>query len=331
MTEFEERCRRTVRWVSSDDGATWAFRAALVLSVGVFYVVGRHQWFTRDDWAYVISREATRTNSGWQHWLFDAQDGHWLTIPVLIFHFTRVVFGLGSYWPFLLPTMAAHVAAVLLTRVICRRVGVTAWTTTLICSMLLVFGSGWDNIVFAIQISYNLSLVAFLAQIVLVDHDGPADRRDYSALAIGIVGLMSSGFGPIFLVGVLAMLALRRRWRAALIVGVPQLLLYAWWYVTWETDSVEDLLPGDRSQLPAYVVRGVTATFESTVTFTSLAGVAVVATLAISMWRGHDWTRRTTMFALWSTVVLMFAAIGFERLGFGVLPVRRKERLSRRC
>ena len=44
--------------------------------------------------------------------MFDAQDGHWLTIPVLIFHVTREIFGLGSYWPFLLPTIAAHVGAV---------------------------------------------------------------------------------------------------------------------------------------------------------------------------------------------------------------------------
>ena len=44
-----------------------------------------------------------------------------------------------------------------------------------------MFGSGWENIVFAIQIVYNLSLLAFLVQLVLIDHDGPPDRRDASA------------------------------------------------------------------------------------------------------------------------------------------------------
>ena len=48
------------------------------------------------------------------------------------------------------------------------------WTTTLVCAGLLVFGAGWENIVFAIQITYGLSMLAFLLHVLLVDHDGPA-------------------------------------------------------------------------------------------------------------------------------------------------------------
>lgn len=318
MTEMEIRVRRAVSFIAGDKGATYAFRIAVGAAVIILYVVGRHQWFTRDDWAYVISRDALFQSRGWQHWLFEAQDGHWLTIPILIFHFTTQIFGLGSYWPFLIPTMVAHVGAVFLVRSICRRVGVSAWTTTLVCSMLLVFGSGWDNIVFAIQISYNLSLVAFLAQVLLVDHDGPVDRRDYFAAALGVVCLVSSGFGPIFTIGVLMLLLLRRRGKALAVVVLPQVIVYAWWYLAWETDPAADKLPGNRAELPAYLVRGVTATFESMVTVPALAGIAIVAALAVALWSGIAWRARTTLISMWITVIVMFLAIGFERIGFGV-------------
>ena len=79
---------------------------------------------------------------------------------------------------FLLPVIAAHLGCVVLIRVICRRAGVTPWTTTLVGVLLAMFGSGFENLVFAIQISYYLTLLAFLAQIVLFDHDGPPDWRD---------------------------------------------------------------------------------------------------------------------------------------------------------
>jgi len=318
MNVVEDKARTAASWAAGDDGATWTFRLALVLTIPVFYFVGRRQWFTRDDWAYVLSREAVRANSGWQHWLFDAQDGHWLTIPVLVFHFTREIFGLGSYWPFLLPAMASHVVAVLLTREVCKRLRVSPWNTTIVCAMLLVFGSGWDNIVFAIQISYNFSLVFFLAQFLLADHDGPVDRRDVIGAVLGVLGMMSSGFGPIFMVGVFVLLAFRRRWKAVLIAVVPQAVIYGWWLIFWATDNVAAARPGDRAELPAYLARGVSATFEAMVAIPALSGLALLAALGVALWRGTAWRARSMMIALWATLGTMFLAIGWERIGFGV-------------
>ena len=107
-------------------------------------------------------------------------------------------------------------------------------------SLLLVFGSGWENIVFAIQITYNLSLLGFLAQ-VAADRPrrpaGPPRRRRGGARRA--VGVMSSGFGPFFIVGIArvprpappvgaarASSPHRRRW------------LYGWWWLTWGDDPV---------------------------------------------------------------------------------------------
>ena len=224
---LEARGRTALARVAGDTGAEWAFRVALVVSAVVFWVVGRRQWFIRDDWAFLLSRQALRATRGIDDWLLTAQDGHWMTPPLLVFRGLQNVFGMGSYWPYLTVNLALHVGAVLLVRVLCRRWGVSPWTSTLLCSILLVFGGGWMNIVFAVQITYNLSLVCFLAQVLLADHDGPIDRRDWLGAALGVLGVMSSGFGPFFIAGMAALLVLRGRWRAAAIaVLVPAMLLH---------------------------------------------------------------------------------------------------------
>ena len=306
------------RFVASDRGAVIAFRVALGISVIVFWVVGRHQWFIRDDFAFLITRNLIRTDHGIDEWLFVAQDGHWMTPPILVYRAVQNIFGIDSYWPFLIPTMAIHVGIVLCVRALCRRVGVSEWTTTLICAVLLVFGSGWENIVFGIQITYNLSLLAFLAHLLLVDHDGPTDRRDAIGAVVALVGVSSSGFGPFFLFGIAVLLVLRRRWKALAIAVVPQAVAFGWWYLTWYDDPVSDEVTGPRSLVPAFAVRGLSATFEGLVGITALGGLALVAALGIVIWRGTPGRGRAVLITLWTTAVVMFLGVGFTRIGLGV-------------
>lgn len=306
------------RWlaaVRSDRGANAAFAVVCLGTIVVYFLAGRHQWFVRDDWDFIVGRDALRQQDGTVRWLFEPQAGHWLTIPILIFHFTTTVFGLGSYWPFLLPTMAAHAGAVLLVRQLCRRSGVSAWSTTLVCTTLLLFGAGWENMIFAIQISFNLSLVVFLAQLVLIDHDGPVNRRDYIAAAIAFVGLMSSGFALIFLIGLVVLLAIRRRWAALLVVAGPQTIVAAWWYLSWESDNAAQ--PGNKSQLPLFVVRGLITTFDGLAGIPGLGSIALIATLGVVLSRRLGRRANSLYVTLGVTVLVMFVAIGNERVGLG--------------
>jgi hypothetical protein len=314
----ERRGRTALAWAASDTGAIWAFRIALAISALVYWVVGRRQWFIRDDWAFLLSRQALRVTRGIDDWLLTAQDGHWMTPPLLIFRGLQNLFGMGSYWPYLVVNLVLHVGAVLLTRRLCQRWGVSPWTTTLLCSILLVFGGGWMNIVFAVQITYNLSLVCFLAQVLLADHDGPVDRRDWLGAALGVLGVMSSGFGPFFIAGMAALLVLRGRWKAAAIAVLPQGLAYAWWYLTWASDIASDTVPGPRSQVPAFAVRGLTATFESLIAIPALGAVALLGALAMVFTPALSRQVRAGLAAMWVTSTLMFLGIGVQRIGFGV-------------
>lgn len=312
------RARAAARRAGGDAGATWTFRLAALASLGVYWVVGRDQWFIRDDWAFVITRPVVRETLGNAAWLFTAQDGHWMTPPLIIYRALQNVFGLESYWPYLVVNLVLHLGAVLLVRALCLRWGVSAWTTTLICSILLVFGGGWENIVFAIQITYNLTLVCFFAQLLLSDHDGPVDRRDWIGALLGLIGVSSSGFGPFMILGLTVFFVLRRRWLQLVVGVVPQAVAYAWWYLTWGADLAAEQNPGAPSRVPEFVLTGLVATFESLTSVPSLAGIALLGTAAVALAPRTSWWRHAPLIALWATAASMFVGIGLQRVGFGV-------------
>jgi hypothetical protein len=304
--------------VNAERRANAAFWAAVPLAAIVWYVVGRHQWFIRDDWAFLITREKMRVVEGYDAMLLNPQDGHWMTPAILVFRFLRWTVGYRSYWPYLAVLLASHLAIVLCVRLLCRRFGVTPWTTTLICAVLLVFGFGWENLLFAVQITYTFSLLAFLAQILLTDHDGPVDHRDWIGSAIALVGVMSSGFGPFFIAGIAVLLGLRRRWRALLVAVVPQGVAYTWWWLFWGSDRAADEAGRHYRQAPRFAAKGLMQTFGGLTGTLWLAGGAAVLTAGVIVWRRVDWNRRTAMIALASTAVVMYVGIGIERAGIGL-------------
>jgi hypothetical protein len=305
-----------VAWAGTEDGARWAFRALLAFAVLVLLFVGRNQWFIRDDWAFIFTRERMHRASGLDDMLFVAQDGHWMTIPIIVYRIIHAIFGTGSYWPYLIPTMACHLGVAAMVRKLSLRVGVTPWTATILAGTLAVFGSGWENIVFAIQLVYNLSLLAFLVHLWLIDHDGPPDRRDVMGAVAGLVAVASSGFGPFFIVGTLVFMLLRRRWTAAVIAVVPMSLATAWWWLFWGKDPAGDKLNSPVSRVPAYVRHGVEAVFQSLST-ASLVGISMLATLAILLWRSRDSRAHDLMLSLAVTAGLMYLGLGIQRGGFG--------------
>ena len=310
--------RRGVSWAGSDDGARWAFWAALFASVIVLYIVGRNQWFIRDDWAFTFTREKVHQVLGLDDMLFMAQDGHWMTVPILIWRLIHAVFGTGSYWPYLISAMACHLGTVVMVRVLSLRAGVTPWTATILAGMLAVFGSGWENIVFAVQLTYNLSLLAFLVHLALIDHDGPPNRRDAVGVVAGLVAVASSGFGPFFILGTLVFTVMRRRWKAAAIATVPTIVASAWWWVFWGRDPAGDANRGPVSQLPAFVNRGIEAVFHGLTSTASLVGIALVATVAVLLWRQRNPAAHDLIFSLALTAAAIYVGLAIQRGGFGV-------------
>ena len=214
--------------------------------------------------------------------------------------------------------MACHFGIVVMVRTLTLRVGVSAWTATILAGMLAVFGSGWENIVFAIQIVYNLSLLAFLVQLWLLDHDGQPDRRDVLAGVAGLVAVASSGFGPFFMLGAVLFAVIRRRWRAAAVATLPSIVVShgGGWrgVVTPRARTLVDRLARCRR----YVNRGISAVFQGMTSTASLVGVALLATIAVLLWRHRDPAAHDVMVTLAVTATSIYVGLGIQRGGFGL-------------
>jgi hypothetical protein len=207
--------------------AFWVFAAYLAVAVPVLIALGRNRWFFADEWTMLSGRSATNIGD-----LLRPYNQHWTSFPILVYQGLFAVFGLHSYVPYQLPVILLHLTTAGLLRVIMRRAGVNPWVATVAAGTFVLFGPGLDNILWASQIGFTVSMVLGLTQMILSDHDGPWDRRDWLGLAAGGLALCSSGQAPalIFATG-LAVLS-RRGWRPAAYHTVPLGLVYSVWYVT---------------------------------------------------------------------------------------------------
>ena len=83
----EPRRRGIAGWraVESDSAARWTMWIAWPIGVLIVIVIGRNQWFARDDWAFLFTRERLHETAGLDAMLLEPQDGHWMTWPILVF------------------------------------------------------------------------------------------------------------------------------------------------------------------------------------------------------------------------------------------------------
>jgi hypothetical protein len=227
--------------------ALWTFAAVEVLSLPLLLFWGRSWWFWADDWDFLAAR--TGGNAGD---LFRGHYQHWTTVPVLAYRGLWFAFGLRSYLPYQLLVVGAHLVVVALLRVVMRRAGVRPWLATLTALVFVFFGSGAENILIAFQITFVGSLMFGLVQLLLADHEGSWDRRDWIGLLAGFAGLMCSGVAIAMTVVVGVAMLLRRGWRVALLHTAPLAIAY----VIWSRVSPEGTSAGIyRTQSPVQVVK----------------------------------------------------------------------------
>jgi hypothetical protein len=137
-----------------------------------------------------------------------------------------------SYVPYQALVVILHLTAVALLWLVTCRAGVRPWVATIIAPVLVFFGAGAENILVAFQIAFVGAFVFGLAQLLLADHDGPIDRRDWWGLLAGLAGLMCSGVAVTMtiVVGLAVLLRRGRRgWRIALFHTVPLATAYIVW------------------------------------------------------------------------------------------------------
>ncbi|MEJ7582474.1 MAG: hypothetical protein WKF43_00005 [Acidimicrobiales bacterium] len=195
--------------------------------------LGRYHWFLGDDWDFLSDRQAGSVGD-----LMRPHAEHWSTVPVLLSRIEWNLFGF-HYRAYQAVTMILHLAAAVLLRVVMRRAGVHPWIATAAAAIFVLFGPGDQNMLWSFQIGMVGTLVFGLLHLILADHDGRWRRSDWLGLGAGLLGLMSSGIGPIMVAVVGVAVLIRRGWRMAAFHTVPLGVIFLGWFVAYRDQQPE--------------------------------------------------------------------------------------------
>jgi hypothetical protein len=279
---------------------------------------GRKQWFFLDEWSFLVDRHLTDVPS-----LLRAHNGHWVTLPAILYRVVFAIFGL-RYFPYQLLAVLSHLGVIVLTWFTMRRLGVRPAIATITALPFVLYGAGRSNILFGFQISLTGSIVFGLAQLLLATADRPSRRRDIIGIFFGLASIMCSAVGIPMVAGVALAVALRRGWRAAALHAVPLAVVYAVWYLAYATDEAGN----DRTlgtQTVSFVWRMVRAAFEG-MGQNPVVALALALVAAVGIVRAVQDARVDLHAERFATVVaLVTASLGFAALtavgraqGFGV-------------
>jgi hypothetical protein len=308
----------------AERAALITFLAAEAVALVIYVVISRPMWFYLDEWDFLADRTAFDLGD-----LFRAHNEHWVTLPVLVYRGLWWLFGLNSYRPYQLVIIVLHLSAAFLLWKVMRRVDVRPWTATAVASMLVFFGSGYQNIVLPFQITLVGALVFGLVYLLLATHDGPFDRRDVGGWLAGLAAIMCSGVGVSMIIAVGIAVLLLRGWRLALVHTVPFAAAYVIWFA-WVGHVGYDGYHADPDQVVRFVRTFVAATFGALGHYRGMGivlGVLLVAGLVVAwqpLSRRELRHRAAIPLALLVSALALLCITGYGRAG--VSSFREKSR-----
>jgi hypothetical protein len=188
----------------------------------ILLYASRNQGFYFDDWSFLIPG----VTDFWQ-----PHNGHWSTIPRLIFVVLRNAFGLREFTPFVLPDLLAHLAIAHLIWRLMLRSGVERWIATS-CSALVVFlGAGWENILWAFQVGFLGAVALALLSLLLIARDHLGWQSRVVIVLCSLLSVLFSGTALPVLAAVTIVGLVRQGWRWTAVLLAPTAVAFLAWYV----------------------------------------------------------------------------------------------------
>ena len=161
---------------------TWALAAHLAsLAAGGLYLVrvNRTQWFFGDEWEFL---GGARRALPWYDQYLAPHNEHWSTSPYAIYRLLESLFGIRSYWPYILTAIFIHLVVVHLVWRVTVQGRVSPWIATVSALPLIVLGAGAQNLLWAFQIG-------FLGSVALgLRGDSPRESRRRRLAVTGLGG-----------------------------------------------------------------------------------------------------------------------------------------------
>lgn len=234
-----------------DQNWRWALAILMLADAVLLLYMGRGLSFFYDDWNFV-----TEDYGGGLHSLLVAHVGNISIFPVALYKILFHVVGLDHYAVFRLVVVILHLSCGAFVYVLAAR-RVARVPALLAAALILFLGAAWEDLLWAFQVGYMLSVAGGLAAWVLLERRGR--WSDIAAMLCVIVAAGSSSLGIAVMAGVAVELGWARRWRSGWIVLVPG-LLYALWYLGYgESQITENGLinaPGFAADLAAAAFGG---------------------------------------------------------------------------
>ncbi len=207
----------------------WVLGAMLLLDAVLLLYMGKGLTFFYDEWDFV-----QHDYGGGAHSLLAAHVGNISLFPVVVYKILFHVVGLDHYVFYRLVVVALHLTAAVLIFVLASRRMARA-PALLAMALILFLGAAWEDLLWAFQIGYMLSIVGGLGTWVLIERE---DRLgDVGALLCLILAVGSSSLGIAVMIGVAVELAWRQQWRRGWIVLIPA-ALYVLWYLGYGESEV---------------------------------------------------------------------------------------------
>lgn len=285
--------RASWRRLDSNRAATITFGMVVALAGAVFAVKGRAQWFFQDEWLFFERRSHMSLSN-----FMEPANGHWIGVPMIAYRLLWAVFGLHTYLPYQAMTLLAHMALAVLLWCAMRRSKISPWPSTIVAGSFALFGRGYENVVWAFQITLVAPVIFALIQLLLADHDGRLSRRDALALGAGLMALPCSGVSLITTGAVGLALLMRRGWRVAALQTVPLGIVYSAWYLVYARDAFHSprVGPGPAIRFGANGLRSAATAFGgSAVTAWLLAAVVAMGFAACAAGGWSEWRERAAI------------------------------------
>jgi hypothetical protein len=208
-----------------------ALGAVMAAAVILLLYHGRDFSFFGDEWSFILDRRTQTLDD-----FLLPHNEHFSAVPVAIYKVMWKVFGLDGYLPYRLLLLGLHLTAGALLFVLARR-RVGDWAAVVAAALVLLFGQGWEDLLWAFQIGFVLSLTAGLGALVALDRRDRAG--DIAAAVLLMVALASSGTGvPMLAIAAIELLWREDRWRRIWVAAAPG-AVYGLWSVQYGESALK--------------------------------------------------------------------------------------------
>ena len=212
------------------DRGAWSIVHYISLGAGLVLILTLQatQWFFFDEWAFI---ELDGVG------ILEPHVGHWSTSPMLVYELLRGTIGLHSYLPYAALVTLIHLGVAHLIWRLALRSGASGWAATGLSAVLIVFGAGAENILWAFQIGFLGAVLLGLVSLLLATAPVVSWRRVVIIALISVLSLTWAGTA-VPLVAATALVLWRRRGLAAgLAYLVPVASVYLVWYALFALHS----------------------------------------------------------------------------------------------